>query len=64
MARHYISFPAADVNRRGKYLLYIKIKSEAKNILQDNYESLYYGHTMQQQLNVHKRRLQYCHTKV
>ncbi len=28
-----------------------KLKAEAKNILHDNYESLYYGHTMQQQLN-------------
>ena len=28
-----------------------KLKAEANNILQDNYESLSYGHTMQQQLN-------------
>src|SRR5450432_1378392 len=28
-----------------------KLKAEAKNILHDNYESLYYAHTMQQQLN-------------
>jgi len=28
-----------------------KLKAEANNILRDNYESLYYGHTMQQQLN-------------
>jgi NtrC-family two-component system sensor histidine kinase KinB len=28
-----------------------KLKAEAKNILHDNYESLNYGHTMQQQLN-------------
>ncbi len=28
-----------------------KLKAEAKNILQDNYESLSYCHTMQQQLN-------------
>ncbi len=29
----------------------VKLKSDAKNILKDNYESLYYSHTMQQQLN-------------
>ena len=28
-----------------------KLKAEANNILRDNYESLSYGHTMQQQLN-------------
>jgi two-component system, NtrC family, sensor histidine kinase KinB len=28
-----------------------KLKADGKNILHDNYESLYYGHTMQQQLN-------------
>src|SRR5436190_15776197 len=28
-----------------------QMKAEAKNILHDNYESLSYGHTMQQQLN-------------
>ncbi len=28
-----------------------KLKTEANNILRDNYESLSYGHTMQQQLN-------------
>src|SRR5450755_2178208 len=28
-----------------------RLKAEANNILQDNYESLSYGHTMQQQLN-------------
>ncbi|MEO8765690.1 MAG: ATP-binding protein [Ginsengibacter sp.] len=28
-----------------------RLKAESKNILRDNYESLYYGHTMQQQLN-------------
>jgi NtrC-family two-component system sensor histidine kinase KinB len=28
-----------------------KLKAEAKNILRDNYKSLNYGHTMQQQLN-------------
>ena len=29
----------------------VKLKAEAKAVLQDNYESLSYGHTMQQQLN-------------
>ena len=28
-----------------------KLKTEANNILTDNYESISYGHTMQQQLN-------------
>ena len=28
-----------------------KLKTEGKNVLQDNYESLSYCHTMQQQLN-------------
>ncbi len=28
-----------------------KLKADAKAILQDNYESLTYGHNMQQQLN-------------